>query len=435
MQTDGLVDTAGRRIDHQDLVATRAGQMERQAVAQREAGHDMRIWRQIDVDTCRIDAGSIYGRRIDDPRQAALMVGMRRGHPMQQGDGDDGAAGEQQQPHDDDEDLERPEQGGPISLDGGWQREDFVATEAEAGERLDRLTATRLDGVSRSRIKALIEGGRVTLDGVTITNPSARVKPGQAVAIGIPPAEDPIPEAQDIPLTILHEDAALLVIDKPAGLVVHPAPGNPDMTLVNAVLGHCGASLQGIGGVRRPGIVHRIDKDTSGLMVIAKTSEAHLALAEQFSSRTIERAYQAVVWGVPSPREGTIDRPIGRHPQHRQRMAVVANGKPAITGYKVLRPLGLDASLVECRLRTGRTHQIRVHMTVIGNPLIGDPVYGRPPAAARRAGAGGRAPPVSFGRQALHAYLLGFLHPTSGQMMRFETGLPQDIAELVRTLE
>ena len=307
----------------------------------------------------------------------------------------------------------------------------FVAATVDSGERIDRLIAARLADLSRSRVKALIEAGHVAVDGATITNPSFRVKPGHGIRIDVPAPIDDRPAAQPMDLALVHEDDHLVVLDKPAGLVVHPAPGNRDLTLVNALLAHCGDTLQGIGGVRRPGIVHRLDKDTSGLMVIAKTDLAHAALSADFAARRIERAYSAVVWGVPAPREGRIDKPIGRSPTNRKKMAVVAAGKPAATNYRVIRPLGCLASLVECRLETGRTHQIRVHMTAIGHPLVGDPAYGKPSAAARAA----KPQALDFPRQALHAGLLGFTHPTTGQRLRFESPLPAELAGLLRSLE
>ncbi|MEW5727162.1 MAG: RluA family pseudouridine synthase, partial [Pseudomonadota bacterium] len=235
-----------------------------------------------------------------------------------------------------------------------------------------------------------------------------------------------------------YEDDDLIVVDKPPGLVVHPAPGSPDRTLVNALLAHCGESLSGIGGVRRPGIVHRIDKDTSGLMVAAKNDRAHAGLSAQFAAHTLERAYKAVVWGLPIPREGIIEGDIGRSPNDRKKMAIVTSGgKHALTRYRVVRPYaGGAVSLVECRLATGRTHQIRVHMTSIGHPLVGDQTYGRPRAARTRG-----LPPeardrlASFPRQALHAYLLGFSHPSSGQNMIFESDMPSDINLLLKFLE
>lgn len=308
----------------------------------------------------------------------------------------------------------------------------------EAGTRLDKWLAARLPDLSRTRVKSLIEGGCVTSGGSTIADPSQRVKPGQAFTVAIPPDAPAEPEPQDIPLAVIYEDDDLIVIDKPAGLVVHPAPGNPDETLVNALLAHCGSSLSGIGGVRRPGIVHRIDKDTSGLLVAAKNDAAHHGLSRQFAEHSLERAYRAVVWGRPSPTEGEIEGNIGRCPTDRKRMAIVrGGGKPALTRYRVLASYASGAvSLVECRLATGRTHQIRVHMTALGHPLVGDPVYGR--VGAKRTGTlpvEARRVLVSFPRQALHACLLGFLHPTKGGRMRFESVIPFDISSLLKFLE
>jgi 23S rRNA pseudouridine1911/1915/1917 synthase len=309
-----------------------------------------------------------------------------------------------------------------------------------AGQRLDRFLAGALPDLSRMRLKTLIQSGQVSLNGETITEPSYRVKPGESFTVTVPPAVDATPQAQDIALQIVYEDDALIVVDKPAGLVVHPAPGNPDRTLVNALLAHCGDSLSGIGGVRRPGIVHRLDKDTSGLMVVAKTDAAHAALAAQLADRSLKRTYHAVVWGAPSPRSGTVDRPIGRDPRNRKRMAVVSRGgKEARTHYKVLEAFGPAAepiaALVECRLETGRTHQIRVHMAALGHPLIGDPLYGR----ARR-GRTSRLDPetrdavAGFDRQALHATALSFRHPTSGKMLNFQAPPPPDMKALLGTL-
>ena len=306
-----------------------------------------------------------------------------------------------------------------------------------AGERLDRFLAAALAGFSRSRLKNLVESGRVSLGGAAVTDPAMRVKPGQVFTLAVPPPETATPEPQAMDLDIRFEDEHLLVLDKPAGLVVHPAPGNPDGTLVNALLAHCGASLAGIGGVKRPGIVHRLDKDTSGLMVVAKNEAAHRALARDFASHAVTRAYQAVVWGVPQPKSGEISGRIGRNPRDRKKMAVVSSrGKPAMTRYKVLKAFGTKAALVECRLATGRTRQIRVHMTAKGHPLIGDASYGKQsqsrlaalPEKARKAAA-------SLGRQALHAYLLGFRHPASGEYLEFRSRLPKDISKLVTSLD
>jgi 23S rRNA pseudouridine1911/1915/1917 synthase len=299
-----------------------------------------------------------------------------------------------------------------------------IAEPGEAGARLDHLLAARLGTLSRTRLKRLVEAGQVTSGGATIRDPSLRVKPGQSFAVMVPaPVSDrPLPQAQ--PLDIRFEDEHLIVIDKPAGLVVHPAPGNPDHTLVNALLAHCGASLAGIGGVRRPGIVHRLDKDTSGLMVVAKSELAHARLAADFAARRIERAYQAAVWGVPTAQAGEIASAIGRSPRNRKKMAVVGRGgKAALTRWRLVRRFGATASLLECRLATGRTHQIRVHMAAEGYPLIGDPTYGRRHAA------------IAFPRQALHAGRLGFTHPASGEALSFESPLPPDIAALITALE
>ncbi len=307
----------------------------------------------------------------------------------------------------------------------------------DSGRRLDQLLAAALPELSRSRLKALILEGRVSCAGAVISEPSRRIKPGERFDVAVPPAAPAVPEAQAIPLEILYEDAHLIVIVKPAGLTVHPAPGNPDKTLVNALIAHCGASLSGIGGVARPGIVHRLDKDTSGVMVVAKTDAAHHSLTAQFQGRTIERAYLALVWGVPRPASGRIAGAIGRSTRDRKKMAVVSRGgKAAATRYRTLRAFGRAASLVECRLETGRTHQIRVHMTHIGHPLVGDPVYGR----ARHRAAPELTPAAriifdGFRRQALHAAVLGFDHPESGRRLRFEAPIPPDFANLLNSLE
>lgn len=313
-----------------------------------------------------------------------------------------------------------------------------LVSATDTGGRLDRLLADSLPAYSRSRMKSLIEDGRVSCAGATITDPSYRVKPGQNFAIFIPEAAPAAPLPQAIALTIVHEDEDLIVIDKPADMVVHPAPGNPDGTLVNALLAHCGDSLSGIGGIRRPGIVHRLDKDTSGLIVVAKNDAAHEGLSSQFEARTIERAYAAVVWGVPRPSKGEIEGNIGRSPHHRQKMTVRREGgRRALTRYAVIRRFGAVASLVECRLATGRTHQIRVHLAHIGHPVVGDTVYGGGMTAARRRDAGADVEQVvlALNRQALHAKLLGFRHPATGQQLHFESEIPHEINELIRSLE
>lgn len=307
--------------------------------------------------------------------------------------------------------------------------------ESASGERLDRALAAALPTLTRSRVKALIESRRVALaNGRTIEEPSRKVKTGERFVVDIPEPESAAPRPQAIDLDILYEDDDLVVLNKPAGLVVHPAPGNPDSTLVNALLAHCGASLSGIGGVRRPGIVHRLDKDTSGVMVVAKNDAAHRGLAKLFAAHDLTRIYQALVWGGPKDKAGTIEAAIGRHPVDRKRMAVRRHGgRAAKTEFWVERrfgpPLAPIASLIGAKLGTGRTHQVRVHLAHLGCPVVGDPVYGR---KSRNAS----SPELlrSFGRQALHAAILVFRHPRTGRPMHFATELPQDIKRLVLEL-
>ena len=304
------------------------------------------------------------------------------------------------------------------------------------GERVDRFLAEGLGDLSRSRVKVLIEQGRASADGRVFTQPAEAVRAGALYCLDIPPpvAAQPLPEA--IGLTILFEDAHLLVLDKPAGLVVHPAPGNQEGTLVNALLAHCGDSLPGIGGERRPGIVHRLDKDTSGVMVVAKTEQTLAALSAAFAARDLERAYLALAWGLPTPSAGEIAGDIGRDPRDRKRMAIVnRGGKHALTHYRTQRSWHAAVSLLECRLATGRTHQIRVHLAARGHPLVGDPVYlRRIPAAARAVPEPARGVLLDFPRQALHAFVLGFTHPATGQALRFTTPPPADFASLLETL-
>lgn len=318
------------------------------------------------------------------------------------------------------------ETGGP----DGARRIAIVLPQDSAGQRLDRALAAALPDLSRSRIQALLADGRITRDGASTTDAASRARPGQRIVIDIPAPVAARPAAQEIPLTIVFEDEDMLVIDKPPGLVVHPGAGNPDKTLVNALLAHCAGQLSGIGGVRRPGIVHRLDKNTSGLMVAAKTDRAHAALAHQLQTRTLKRIYSAVVWGRPAPASGRIEGNIGRSPTDRKRMALVSHGgKPAVTFYRMLRPLH-DSSLMECRLETGRTHQIRVHMASIGHPLIGDPLYG-----AKRLPKTAPAIARAFPRQALHATQISFLHPVSREEMCYRSNVAPDMAALVAALE
>jgi 23S rRNA pseudouridine1911/1915/1917 synthase len=321
-----------------------------------------------------------------------------------------------------------------------YRTETIVVAEANAGERLDRALALTIADLSRTRLKALILAGEVTVGGRTVRDPGHRVNAGDAVTVALPPPEPAAPAPENIPLNVVFEDDEIIVIDKPRGMVVHPAAGKTTGTLVNALIAHCGASLSGIGGVRRPGIVHRLDKDTTGLMVVAKNDRAHAKLAAQFADhgRTgpLRRGYLAFAWGVPDRPRGTIAQPIDRHPHARDKMAVRPGGREAITHWEVLeRYLGTDgkpiASLLACRLETGRTHQIRVHLAHAGHPLIGDSVYG-PGFRTKIARLAPEAAAVAeaLGRQALHAYLLTIEHPVTGQALEFRSELPGDLARL-----
>jgi 23S rRNA pseudouridine1911/1915/1917 synthase len=305
------------------------------------------------------------------------------------------------------------------------------------GQRLDRFLADAIGTLSRSRVKSLIEQGLAKRDGQVLTEPSDPVRPGATYQLDLPPPAPATPQPQDIPFPILYEDADLIVLDKPAGLVVHPAPGNEEGTLVNALLAHCGEQFTGIGNERRPGIVHRLDKDTSGIMVVAKTQLANNALTAAFAARELDRAYLALVWGLPNPLDGDIEGDIGRDKRDRKRMAVVGrNGKPALTHYRTLRTWGTGLALLECRLATGRTHQIRVHLASRGHPVVGDPLYlRRIPAAARTLPEPIRGRLLDFPRQALHAARLGFAHPRTGAALSFATDPPLDMAEILDSLD
>ena len=319
----------------------------------------------------------------------------------------------------------------------------------EAGGRLDRLLAVHVGELSRTRLKALIEAGAVAVDGHTIREPGYRVNSGASILIDIPPPAPAKPAAEPIPLNVVYEDADIIVIDKPKGLVVHPAAGHASGTLVNALIAHCGDSLSGIGGERRPGIVHRLDKDTTGLMVVAKNDRAHKALAAQFASHgrdggAFERSYLAFVWGAPDRPRGVIDKPIDRHQTARDRMAIREGGREAVTHWQVLeryegetaarhtrKSREFVASWLACRLETGRTHQIRVHLASIGHPLLGDETYG----AGFRTKAALLPEPAqdalaALGRQALHSHILTITHPITDQILRFRSELPPDLARL-----
>jgi 23S rRNA pseudouridine1911/1915/1917 synthase len=326
----------------------------------------------------------------------------------------------------------------------GEKIETAIAGADDANVRIDRFLARKLPALSRTRLKTLILAGEVGSSGRTIKDPGYRVKPGDSIAVRVPPPEKAKPMAEKIPLDVVFEDKDLIVIDKPAGLVVHPAPGNKSGTLVNALIGHCGGSLSGIGGEKRPGIVHRLDKETSGLLVVAKNDRAHRGLAAQFAdhgkSGGLERRYLALVWGMPSPLQGTIDKPIGRDPRARVKMSVRTSGRHAVTHYKVRKIYkGRDgkpvASLVEFELETGRTHQIRVHLARIGHPLLGDKTYGKGfQSRETRLSPAIRRALAALGRQALHAYLLGFTHPLSGKKLRYESKPPKTLDKLLKAL-
>ncbi len=314
--------------------------------------------------------------------------------------------------------------------------------QAETSDRLDKALAATHPDISRARFQRLIADGHVTIDGVIATDGGAKTKPGQTITVTLPPPVAAEPVGEDIPLDILFEDKHLIVINKPAGLVVHPAAGHEGGTLVNALIAHCGDTLSGIGGVKRPGIVHRLDKDTSGVLVVAKNDKAHAALSEQFAAHgrdgKLERAYLAFVWGVPERKAGMITTGIGRSSANRQKMAVSnkSDAREAITHFEVKEVFGTAACLFECRLETGRTHQIRVHMAHIGHPLLGDRVYGsgyksaetRLPEAARTA-------LNALKGQALHAYKLAFEHPVTTKKLSFQSPLPKDLSQLHHELQ
>jgi 23S rRNA pseudouridine1911/1915/1917 synthase len=314
----------------------------------------------------------------------------------------------------------------------------------ETSDRLDRFLAQAFPEVSRARFQRLIADGQVSVEGIPATETRHKLKAGQNVTCTIPPAADPEPRAEIMALNVVYEDKDLIVIDKPAGLVVHPGAGNETGTLVNALIAHCGDSLSGIGGVKRPGIVHRLDKDTSGLLVVAKNDAAHQGLSEQFAAHgrdgRLERAYQAIVWGAPERNRGSVSANIARSNTNRQKMAISksATAREAVTHYEILESFGKPplASLVRCVLETGRTHQIRVHMTHIGHPLLGDRVYGQSfKASLNNLNEAAQESVKLLNRQALHAVTLGFEHPRTGKALRFESPLPADMKHLLKALK
>lgn len=316
----------------------------------------------------------------------------------------------------------------------------IIVSEEDHGRRLDKMLSVHLPDLSRARVQALMDQGCLTRDGAPFAQASWKVRLGESYTMIIPPPVDATPQAQNIALDVVYEDGDLLVINKAPDMVVHPGAGNHDGTLVNALLAHCGDSLSGIGGVKRPGIVHRLDKETSGLMVVAKNDAAHHGLAEQLATRTLKRVYNAIVWGVPSPASGRIETQIGRHPTQRTKMAVLeSGGREAITDYRTLDVFGLAAALVECRLQTGRTHQIRVHLSHQQNWLVGDPVYTRPSQGKflklHKVPEKAAAAMQSFHRQALHAAQLEFIHPISHNKVSLSAPLPDDMAALLAALK
>jgi 23S rRNA pseudouridine1911/1915/1917 synthase len=313
----------------------------------------------------------------------------------------------------------------------------LTASLEHAGERIDRFLADALGTLSRSRVKALIDEGRLRAEARTITQPAEPVRAGVTYTLDLPAPAAPTPQPQAIPFPIIYEDADLIVLDKPAGLVVHPAPGNLDGTLVNALLAHCRQGFTGIGAERRPGIVHRLDKDTSGVMVVAKTQLANDLLTAAFAARDLDRAYLALVWGLPQPLTGEIQGAIGRDKRDRKRMAMVdRGGKFALTRYRTMRAWQTSLALVECRLATGRTHQIRVHFAARGHPIVGDPLYlRRVPTVAKTINQPLRGQLLDFPRQALHATSLAFSHPRTGRPLSFEAALPADMQALLQDVE
>ena len=426
-QSHAAEDGSGPWIDHHDAVGTAALKLNGEAIADRRDGSDM-------------GAGGLIQVRGEDRRSRRLTGAGKEGNDQHRGADQDQHAhshGQGNQPTHRLAPFFRPRYSVVVPNKGETLR--LTAPSNAAGERLDRFLAERIGTMSRSRVKSLIEAGQVRRDGIVVREPAEGVRPGAAYEVDVPEPRPAVPLPERIPVPILFEDADLIVLDKPAGLVVHPAPGNESGTLVNAMIAHAGEELA-IGGEQRPGIVHRLDKDTSGVMVVAKTQEAMNALSAAFATRDLERAYLALAWGLPAPAAGEIEGAIGRDPRDRKRMAIrppgVPGGKPALTRYRTLQTWHAAVSLLECRLATGRTHQIRVHLSAQGHPIVGDPVYlRRIPAASRGVPEPARGRLLDFPRQALHAAVLGFRHPRTRAMLRFETPMPPDMTELVSSLQ
>jgi 23S rRNA pseudouridine1911/1915/1917 synthase len=326
------------------------------------------------------------------------------------------------------------------ALSNSGQRLEVTVIGDEGSARLDRVLAARVVELSRSRLKALILAGSVSIKNAPMRDPAYHVAAGDTITIDVPEATAPEPLGENIALHVIYEDDDIIVIDKPKGLVVHPAAGHETGTLVNALIAHCGTSLSGIGGVKRPGIVHRLDKDTTGLMVVAKNDQAHKSLTEQFADHgrtgAMRRGYMAFAWGVPNRQRGTVDAPIDRHPHAREKMAVRNSGREAVTHWEVQESFyGRDgkpiAAQLACQLETGRTHQIRVHLAHINHPLMGDSVYGPHfKTKTSHLGPEGQAALAALGRQALHAYLLALEHPRTGEILEWISDLPTDLSRL-----
>ncbi len=390
---------------------------------------------ELEQDGLAAEIGAAQAQPVgqDDIPQHRLAAALGRTAGDQEGDQETGPE-DQDDSGDDDKNLDESQPALHVTPMSDIQRTlSLEVGRSEDGRRLDQFLAGRLPEFSRARLQGLIRAGHLSCQRRPIADPARRVKQGERFDLEIPSPRPASPRPESHALDILFEDEHLLVLVKPAGMVVHPAPGHAGGTLVNALLAHCGDSLSGIGGIARPGIVHRLDREVSGVLVVAKTDRAHIGLAGQFTLHTVERLYEAVVWGLPSRIAGVIDRPIGRHPHDRRRMAVVEGGKRAVTRYRVTEAAGTLAARLEVTLETGRTHQIRVHLSHLGHPLLGDRLYRprrRPPPLAP----GPRAWVEALDRILLHARLLGFVHPVTGARLRFESPAPPLLTEALERL-